>query len=204
MPKPRKDTLSIMNIKKFIIASLLGGLVVFMWNSISWTLLPFHAATLKTIPEQSLNREPMRESMPEAGIYHYPGYPKDDSQAALDAVNAKGEAGPLITLMVYKPSGTEEISAQRLAVFFLITVLSAGLATFLLAKVSVKKYLQRVMFVTLLGVFVSLTYLIDWYWFNFPADFIMLTIIDAVVAWFLAGLVIAKVVKPQAAKTAKS
>lgn len=186
-----------MSIKKVILASLIGGFVVFMWNSISWTVLPFHAATLETIPEQSLNHESMLKSMPEAGIYHYPGYPADSSQVALDAVNAKSEAGPLITLMVYKPSGIEEISMQRLSIFFLITVLSAGLAAFLLSKVSIKNYLQRVMFVTLLGVFVSLTYLIDWYWFNFPANFIMLTIIDAVVAWFLAGLVIAKLITPQ-------
>ncbi len=55
----------------------------------------------------------------------------------------------------------------------------------------------RVLFVTLLGIFgfatVSVPY---WNWYGFPTDFTLAEAIDHVVGWFLAGLVLAAIVRP--------
>ncbi|WP_347924322.1 hypothetical protein [Pontimicrobium sp. SW4] len=37
--------------KKVLVSVILGTLLLFLWNVISWMALPFHTKTLKTIPE---------------------------------------------------------------------------------------------------------------------------------------------------------
>lgn len=41
--------------------------------------------------------------------------------------------------------------------------------------------------------------ILNWIWWHFPRDFVLLTMADILIAWLLAGMVIAKVAAPKTA-----
>jgi hypothetical protein len=62
----------------------------------------------------------------------------------------------------------------------------------------------RVACVTLVGILASIMTLVPyWNWYGFPTDFTLAQIAENAVGWFLAGLVLALIVRPaRNAKTA--
>ncbi len=106
----------------------------------------------------------------------------------------KVKQGPVGVLIV-RPSGGEAMSPRQLGTELATNVVSALLAAILLTSVR-SGYWGRVLFVTLLGVFGFLTISVPyWNWYGFPADFTVAESIDQVVGWFLAGLVLAAIVR---------
>jgi hypothetical protein len=73
---------------------------------------------------------------------------------------------------------------------------AALLAAFVLSQVW-SGYPMRVLVVTLMGIFgfasISVSY---WNWYGFPTDFTAGEAITEIVGWFLAGLVMAAIVRP--------
>ena len=61
----------------------------------------------------------------------------------------------------------------------------------------------RVACVTLVGLLASIMTLVPyWNWYGFPTDFTLAQIVENTVGWFLAGIVLALIVRPFAEGTA--
>ena len=57
---------------------------------------------------------------------------------------------------------------------------------------------------TLIGLLASImTSVPFWNWYGFPTDFTLAQIIETTVGWFLAGIALAAIVRPAAAKPAE-
>ncbi len=191
--------------KRIIIAGLLAGLVVFIWSSISWMALPFHGKTLHTIPDEALNLEVMDEQMTVHGVYHYPGMGdkeamKADPEKAMAELTEKHARGPRVAFMVFLPGGGPIMYPMTFITGLLIYVIAGWIAAYLLSVSTgkMKSFKQRVLFVTLLGVFATLFINFgELNWWFFPVDYTMLAAIDSIISWFLAGLVIAWRIQPE-------
>ncbi len=119
---------------------------------------------------------------------------REASQSEKQAWEAKVKEGP-VGVLIIQPSGGEAMSPRQLGTEFATNVVSALLAAFLLTFVR-SGYWGRVLFVTLLGVFGFVTISIPyWNWYGFPVDFTIAEAIDQVAGWFLAGLVLASIVR---------
>ena len=86
---------------------------------------------------------------------------------------------------------------------FLIDFLGVALASTLLRCASDAKcfaaYQARVGFVTGLGVFLALMGHVAYYnWMHFDGYYTAMFVVDAVVGWFLVGLIVAAIIKPNA------
>lgn len=95
-------------------------------------------------------------------------------------------------------SAMRELSAWLLVRGLLLSVAAAIVAAALLAAAApaLPRYRHRVLFVALLGGFAATaTRLVDWNWWAFPLDWILLEVADLVVGWTLAGLAIAAIVR---------
>ncbi|MEM6725756.1 MAG: hypothetical protein AAF598_17075, partial [Bacteroidota bacterium] len=79
---------------RHLISIVLGTIVLFVWNAISWMALPFHNKALTNIPETALQLETMKTQMPESGVYHYPGVPANFSEEAMAEVEQQLANGP--------------------------------------------------------------------------------------------------------------
>lgn len=183
---------------KIIVPSLLAAIIVFIWMFISWTVLPWHDIALKNLDNPALV-EQMKESMTEEGIYLYPGQPKEDTDAAVQEWMEKHEAGPVVSFMVYSPTGFNPMEPMLFVKSFVINFISAFVAAILLMMTLAQNpgFWRRVIFVMLLGLFAAFVGpFIEWNWWNFPFSYIIVAAIDLCVTWFLAGLVLAWRIKP--------
>jgi hypothetical protein len=72
-------------------------------------------------------------------------------------------------------------------------LVSALIATFLLANTAGLSYGQRVLFVVLCGVLIFVGGKLDeWIWWSFSTAYVLIEFVAIVMGWILAGLVIAK------------
>jgi hypothetical protein len=186
---------------RVLLGGLLAGVVVFFWGAVSHMALPIGTMGIRQIPDEEAVLTAFRGSITAPGFYFFPGmdHSKPASRSEQEAVMARIKQGPTGILVIH-PEGAEAMSPKQLGTELATNVISALLAAWLLTKV-VSGFAGRVLFVTLLGVFGFITVNVPyWNWYGFPLDFISAELIDQVVGWFLAGLVLAAIIRPVSAR----
>jgi hypothetical protein len=178
-----------------ILAALLAAFVVMIWGAVSWVVLPWHLMTMSTIPDGEAVVSVLSERLAEPGIYHYPGVPEEGGDARVEEAWAERyRRGPNIHFLAYSVEGFEPSNPWIYVRGFLLNVVAAFLAAALLARAApaLPRFGHRVLFVALLGGFAAVqARLLDWNWWAFPLDYSLVMAVDLVVAWTLAGLVLA-------------
>ncbi len=184
--------------KKIVLAGLAGGFAVFLWGFLSHMLLPVGTMGFTQMPVNSPLLEAMKQNLTDEGLYAFPGLEVGRKQTeAEDAVWAgKYKMGPN-GLLLYHPVGVDPISPRRLAIQLATDVFGALLLAYLLvaiagstgAQVPLAKMLRIAIAA---GVFswasIEIAY---WNWYGFPYPFVLAELIDQVVGWALAALVMA-------------
>ena len=69
--------------KKSILAGLAGGIILFVWGVIAWTVLPLHDYSMKNIANEDAVIETLRANLPEHAVYLYPGMPTRGDERAM-------------------------------------------------------------------------------------------------------------------------
>lgn len=181
------------------LSGLLGGLIIFIWGFLSHVMLPIGAMGMEAdmLPGEAAFLATVNETVPDSGMYFMPGHDQTiaDSQEQWDDTAARMKQGPTVFMIVQK-DGTDAMSVKQLGFEFATNILGAFLAALLL-RCMVGPYLCRVLIVMSLGIFawlaVDLSY---WIWYGFSTPYLFAQLIDHTVGWFLAGLLIALLVKP--------
>lgn len=175
--------------KRKISSIIFGTILLFVWNAISWMVLPFHTNTLNSIPQTALDTALLKNNLPGDGVYHYPGLPQSNTQEALQNLEQSLKQGPRITLMVYK-SGPSELFNPLQFVWSLIINLCTVLLLFFLViqlkrKTLVSILIQCIVVGLLIGV-VSDFGQMNWY--QFPLDYTLVNVFDRIIPFALLGL----------------
>lgn len=172
--------------RRFWLAGLAGGVILFMYSAMSWMVLPWNEGTLKGFP----NQQPIIDAMaqiPEPGIYTYPS--PDTEMAAAGQMK-----GPSVFAAV-RP-GPPPGMGGAMAAGFLIDLICALTAAWLLLRTSGLDYWGKVCFTAALGflaaVFIQAS---AWNWFGYTAHFTLVQILDSTLSFALAGLGMAKILK---------
>ena len=58
--------------KKLIIGTLVGGIIIFIWSALSWMLLPTHQDTFKYHPNQDAIMQILKDQQTTDGAYMIP------------------------------------------------------------------------------------------------------------------------------------
>jgi len=178
------------------LAALAGGVVVFAWGSIAHMALPLGTAGIHSLPNEERVLQAIRAVVTEPGLYLFPGF--DMSRKATPeeekAWMEKYHRGPS-GLLVVQPPGREPLSPRELIVELVADILAAGVAVLVLGGVGGSLPVRAGM-VGLLGVFewldINVSY---WNWYKFPTSFTVAALVEQAVAWTLAGLVIALILR---------
>lgn len=191
--------------KRIVLAGIVGALVLFIWNAIAWMALPLHTPTIKEVPNEDAIRAVIRENVKQPGFYAVPGWgygegmTKEQQETAMKVQEQKYKEGPR-GVMVLLPTGADPYMAKTFATGFLLDVLACFVAAWLLSKAlgGLSSYGARVQFVAVLGLFAGIAvHLMYWNWWEFPTNYTIACLADAVIGWTLVGLAIAAIVKPQ-------
>lgn len=177
---------------KPLIGALLSAVAIFMWGFIFWTLIPAPSWGLQPLPEDELAlvNEALRRVEP--GTYVTVGVNQIEGETEAQ-LSKRFERGPLAYVSV-DPDGASAMQGKTLFQGFLHALVASLLMGFLLmlARPSLPDYFERVKFVSIAGLVGTLWtqpgYTI---WFFRDCGTSTYFIIYDIVAWFLAGLILA-------------
>ncbi len=183
---------------RVILASVLGGLVMFAWGAFSHMVLGVgEAGWLQPANEAALITS-FKANVPEAGFYIVPGMDMSHSPTneEMAAWTAKYKEGPN-AILIYHPDGSEAMTPKQLSIEFASNVLAAFLVAIILSLASVG-FFRGAIISTAVGLAgwaaIEISY---WNWFRFPAKFITGELIDQAAGFFLMGLVLAFILRPR-------
>ena len=183
--------------KRLILAGIIGGVILWIWGLISWTVIPLYTPTMRNIPNEDVVVETLSEYLSIKSIYIFPGLPKEDDQYSRDRWAEKYKRGP-IGMIIYNPVGADPMMLGQFLIGFIIFAIASYIAAWFLSRstAAMTSYLSRVTYCGMLGIFISLpTHLSAWNWMGYPFDFTTAMVADVVFGWIFAGLGIAGVVK---------
>lgn len=191
--------------RRVLIGGITGGIVLFVWQSITHLVLPLGKAGIKTLPNEDAVIAALAQNVKEPGFYFFPGaqsaegMTREQKQEAMRKAEEKYRKGAH-GIMVYTPQGEEGLSAKRLLTQLGADVAALLIAAFLLAQATnLVGFAGRVTFVALLGLLA--TFLVNvpyWNWYDFPASYTLAQVVEHVVGFAAAGSALAGFVKPRA------
>lgn len=189
--------------KKLILATVLGGLTLFLWAFISHSLLGWYAPQYRTFTNQDAVEEAIVSGVSGSGLFLLPNMtPQQKSLPSAERAVAEAEMmerlfrGPMVFAVIrVGPSASFPV---LLLIQLLLSLLAALTAAWLLYRAGLATYGSRVAFVAALSLpIVFWAKLPAWNWWSFPAGFTFVESVDALIGWTLLGVVLGRLIRPE-------
>lgn len=173
-----------MNVR-VVVAGVLAGLTVFLWTTVSHTVLPLGEAGLSPLPDQENLLRTLGGVATERRLYVFPWY--EDPARMTEAWRTQPRG-----LLALTPGGQEFTMGAALAKEAVSDLVGGLFLAFLLAAsgATFGGWVHRLAFGAALGAFASTA--IDFSyatWYGFPTTYLAAQLVDQVVGWALAALV---------------
>ena len=190
--------------KRIVIAGLIGAVVLFVWNFVSWMFIPWHM--LEKLPAEPAIVEALREADVPSGIYTVPGIDHaavaeqsaEEKAATEEAFRTAHKQGPL-AFIAYHTEGAMPLSPLTMGVGFVLYFLQATVVAVILAMAgpALPGIVGRVLLVIMLGLFTAIgTDLVNWNWLRYPLGFSLEMAGDRLVSSLLLGVTLAILINP--------
>lgn len=175
--------------QKIVKCGLIGGVILFIWGTAAWTILPWQKHQLRAFNNEGQVSSAIYAGAPQDGIYVLPrtnpGYDNDASRYGM-------AQSPYIFAAV-SLSGRNTSQIRPVIQSLLVKILSACLAAWLVIRTK-HEHSHIVKFVTVIGILIAIAATFPYViWFGFPATFIISSFIEIVFGWFFASLAMAKI-----------
>lgn len=187
---------------KHILAAILGALGIFGWGFVAHMFTPLGEAGVGPLPGVETVSAALTTAIGDkSGMYYFPtggltpDSPKGAHGAAMEKIMEEIKTQPT-GLLVYKPAGTPFNFPKNLAIEFATNLLEALLVVYLLAQAAIGSFGGRVGFVFVAGILAAIaTNVSHWNWYNFSGAYTAAAIAMEVIAFLVAGVIIALVLK---------
>lgn len=173
--------------KKWLIGSIVGAILVFLWQFLSWTVLNLHADAVKYHPAQDSIMQVLNATNTEEGSYMLPnakpGTPQKEHMEMAKNMDGKPWASIIyhkqFHYRMFEPIITGFIVCLVLVFLLMYMLTSGGTPT---AMRTFTASLAAGIFYFLLGPFTAHN------WFDLPINMIKADLVDAIVSWGLCGV----------------
>ncbi len=183
---------------KVLIAAILGGVIFFAWNSVSWMVLPWHQQTINHFDNDQAIMEVLsaNANAEKGGIYLLPKMEHKTKASAVDEMLAESADSQVsqepFAFISYKPQGSGRSMEDSMKFALINSILASIFIVILLSGTSDLSYMARVFYVVMIGfVGALLGHVPNWIWWGFDGGYTLVMVADTLVGWFLAGLIIA-------------
>ncbi|MFI5172792.1 MAG: hypothetical protein ACHQFW_10400 [Chitinophagales bacterium] len=171
--------------KKTIIAVLVGTFIMFIYQALSWMVLPTHKNSFKYTDKEGAILEAM--SGLEEGTYMIPGKPPGRSDKD-HMEQMKSYIGKPWATFNYHPSMVSNMP-KSMAIGFILNFITIWIFVWLLKKMTNLTRGAIIMAALAVGaLFIFNSHLMNWNWMTIPMHHISGEIIDSIVSWLLVGL----------------
>lgn len=181
--------------KKLILCALAAAVVVQIWGTISWMILPWHELDFRQFSNDENIATVLRNELQGSGLYTIPNMDPSvhENEAAMTEWNNKARQGPFAFISV-RAEGIAPGMGLPMSLGFLLNVIIGGLLLWLVRNTSITSLKGRTIFIavagTLGGLYVHFSNLI---WWHFPFLYSLVGVVDMFITWGLAGFAIVKI-----------
>ena len=180
---------------RIIVAGIVGGIVMFIWNFVAHDLLPLGEMGVRLIPNEDAVTSVLQTNLGDiSGFYVFPsggltpGATREQKGAAMKKAEEQMAAGAG-GVLIYRPKRIFNFP-KRLGIEFATEMLESLLAVFLLAQTGITGFGGKVGFVLTAGILAAITTNVPYAnWYGFPKDFTLAQMIMMVVGFLLVGIV---------------
>jgi hypothetical protein len=171
--------------KKLLIGAIVGGIIIFLWQSLSFTVLDLHAKAFQYTPKQEEIINYLGTQLNEEGQYLLPrpadNASSDEAQAQMEASNGKPWA------MVAYHKAMDMNMGLNMIRGLLVDIIAVGLLCWILLRLNLPSFSTVLIASIFTGLIVFMNGVYTghiWYQtFDIMAHFL-----DAIVAWGACGL----------------
>lgn len=174
--------------KKSLIGAIVGGLLIFIWQTLSWTILDLHRPSQDHTPKQDTIMSVLNANIDKEGGYLLPSVPKGVSYEEAIKAGEKIQGKPWAFIQYHK-SMTASMNDMYVNMFrgFVATVFMVWLLCWIIGKsgrTSFGNVFIACLFTGLI-VFINVPYN-NYIWYKIFD--VRAHLIDAVVSWSLCGI----------------
>ncbi|HLG39947.1 MAG TPA: hypothetical protein VI461_09775 [Chitinophagaceae bacterium] len=171
--------------KQWIIGSIVGAIIVFAWQGLSWMVIGVHDNHMKYTPAQDEILTLLKSKITEEGLYSMPsGATKKEAQEMVE----KNEGQPWASIIYHKEYHMD--MTMRMIRAFLVDLFLVVSLIYILTRGGVVPIARRVFSGSValgLAFFLAGEYM-GHVWFDLPWHMITGNLIDHVVSWSLCGI----------------
>lgn len=171
--------------KRTILAAVVGAIILFIWQFLSWGIINFHEKAQQYTPNEAAILSALQANLPEEGGYMVPNVPKGASNEEMEKVMKDMEGKPWASIQYHKTY--ESDMAMNMIRQFLVNLVVVLLFCWLVQRLNIRTLGNIFLSGLAVGliVFLNSAYTGNiWYkWFDIWAHFA-----DAMVCWALVGL----------------
>lgn len=177
-------------LQKVIKTGLVGGAVIFVWGLIAWLVIPINKLHFNKFKNEAAVAKVMKENADENGFYQIPSMAHNDHHAT-----AKEMKNDFFAFSAVKLGGKELGKTGSKVAMFIVDVIVASLAAWCLFQTKLDRK-KSIVFITTIGFMLAFMYQMPLViWLGFPFIFAFKTIIQLVIGWYLASLLMVRVAK---------
>lgn len=168
--------------KQHLYIAVVGGVILSLWGAFSWRVLPWHQGNVKSFTDEQVVMSALEENAPESGLYLMP-YCKQDRVE-----------GSLLMFGFVQPQWHKRSEGLAQFINFLMHAIAVYIVAWMFVHVKPLTYWEKVGFTTIVGLFAAAVIVLPyWNFLEYPFRFVVVSVLDITIGWFLAGLAIAKI-----------
>ena len=174
--------------KKTIIAAIVGGIIIFLWQFLSWAALNLHKSANGYTPNQEAIMAALQANLPDEGGYMLPGLPDNATSADQEKLMKESNGKPWATIQYHKSmDSTPGAMTMNMARGLLVDIIMVWLFCWILGKMNMAGFgtiFTASVFMGLITFFNTAYTGSIWYkWFD-----IMPYFADAMISWGVCGV----------------
>ena len=175
------------DMKKWIIGSLVGAIIIFAWQFLSWSLLGIHNDAVKYHPAQDSIVNYLSSTITEDGSYMLPTGKPGSSRKEHEEMMTQMEGKPWASVIFHKEYHAN--IARRMIRGFLVDIFLVFTLIYVLTRAGTPVPVRVLAGSVAIGLF---SFLWGPYtghnWFDLPMGMLKGDLIDAIAAWGLCGV----------------
>lgn len=181
--------------KKLVKGALIGGFTVFIWSMLSWMVLPWHTQVYCKFIDEAEVAKVFKENTSQSGMYILPNtshYSNNTPEKEIRKAEEILKTGPFVFASITL-GGMQKMGIVTLMISLCSYILAAAIASWMLLQTQGLCFLEKTLFVTMIGLLTAiLGVLPTWNWWHFSTVYTLVSCLDLVIGWALAGLLMAK------------
>jgi hypothetical protein len=192
---------------RIVLAGIVGGIVMFIWNFVAHDLLPLGEMGVRLIPNEDAVTSVLQTNLGDtSGFYVFPsggltpGATREQKEAAMKKAEEQ-MAASAGGVLIYRPKRIFNFP-KRLGIEFATEMIESLLAVFLLAQTRIASFGGKVGFILTAGILAAIATNVPYAnWYGFPKTFTLAQMMMTVVSFLLIGIVAALVLPKQGSQT---